>query len=295
MPLLALPAAPLVWAVDPPTLALWAAALAWIGMPHGGADDVVATPLMRPLLGRLWYPAFTVAYLTVALVVLTGVFLFPVVSAALFVAVAAVHFGLEDTNPRWAGDRRARDAVEVVAQGGAPFFLPLLLHPERTGAFLSLLTGSTWAYEAMTALALVWLAAFAAFWLRRIRPWFCRGDVEPLRSAAPVAALTAAFLVLPPLAAFTLFFLAVHVPRHTAGLARRHSPGCPRRGLRFARRAGMWMTVMTVPLIAALMLAMEGTLAERFVRATFWGIWALTVPHVMLDCADRRWGRGRLG
>jgi hypothetical protein len=81
---------------------------------------------------------------------------------------------------------------------------------------------------------------------------------------APVAwgvePLTLAFWA----AALFMVVAAVHFepedtnPRHTAELVRCHSPSCPRRGAVFARRAGRWMMVMTVPLIAALMLVMEG-------------------------------------
>ncbi|CUH39676.1 beta-carotene 15,15'-monooxygenase, Brp/Blh family [Jannaschia seosinensis] len=295
LPLVALIAAPLLWRYEPAALAVPAAWLVWLGMPHGGADDAVAKPMMRPIFGRLWLPVFAGAYLLVSASVLVGVIFAPVVSVALFVTVAAVHFGLEDTNARWAGDSRRRDAVEVVAQGGVPFFLPLLLHPDRTGAFLSLLTGGVWPRAALTALGFVWLAAFAAFWGRRIYPLLARRDWVPLRAAAPVAALTLSFVFLPPLAAFTVYFLTVHVPRHTAELARRHAPTDRVRAWSFARRAGIAMTLLVLPLAFIAFVVLHGPPAERFVLVTFWGIWALTVPHMMLYCADRRWGNGRLG
>ena len=287
-------AAPLAWSLDALALALAAAALSWIGMPHGAADDRIARPLLRPLLGRWWMAAFLVLYLAIAGGVLAAALAAPVVSAVAFVATASVHFGLEDTNPRHDRDIRRQDAIEIVALGGAVFALPFLLHPDRTIGFLGLLAGAPPPRGVLTALAAIWAGACTLFWLRRIASAVAVRSARPLAAEAPVAATLLAFLALPPLAAFAAYFLLVHVPRHTAELARRHAPEDPARGWRFALLSGLPMTAAAVPLFAAIVLFLPGAADARFVRATFWGIWALTVPHLLLSLADRRWGRGPL-
>ena len=284
--LVAVVLAGLLWQVDPAVLAVWIAALAWLGMPHGAADDRIARPLLRPVLGRLWLPVFFVGYLTIAAMVMVVWACVPGLNALAFLVVAALHFGIEETNPRYPGEVRRHDIVEIAARGGLPFALPFLLHPDRTGAFLATLTGGAWPEASIRALALLWIP-LAAWAVLRARRNMGAGAVRLLALAAAMAAL-------PPLAAFLLYYLAVHVPLHMAQLARRHDAGDAGAGWTFALRAGLPMTLAAVPLFALVFWSLDGDTGTRFVRATFMGIWALTLPHVLLDLWDARHGGGRL-
>ena len=281
--------APVVWRADPHALAVGVAALALLGFPHGGADDRVARSLLRPAWGRAWLVVFAVPYLVLAGAVMLAAWVLPGWSALAFVLVASFHFGWEETLPRHAGDTRRRDTVSIIALGGMPFALPLLFHPEGTSDFLYLLSGTRWPMAPLGAGALLWSAAFVLHVAGIVRT----GDARR-REGAALAALALALALLPPLAGFALFFLTVHVPRHTAYLARRHAPSESGRARSFALRAGLAMSLAALPLVVAVWWVMPEPGPERFVRAVFWSTWALTLPHVLLSLLEARAGRAPL-
>lgn len=287
MALAAVALAGTLWRVDPAILAIWVAALAWLGMPHGAADDRIARPLLRPIFGRLWLPTFFAAFLGIAGAVVVAWIVVLGLNVLAFLLVAALHFGTEETDPRHADDARRRDLLEIVARGGLPFALPFLIHPDRTGTFLSTLTGGAWPEVGVRALSVLWV--FSAIWAgARVGR---DGRIDRLVRWLP---MVPAIACLPPLAAFLLYYLTVHEPLHTAELARRHDAEDAGTGWAFALRAGLPMTLAAVPLFAALFWSLDGDAGTRFARATFMGIWALTLPHVLLDLWDARSGGRRL-
>ena len=170
-----------------------------------------------------------------------------------------------------------------------PFALPLLFHPEGTSDFLHLLSGTRWPMAPFGAAAFVWAAAFVLHVAGRMRANDARR-----REGAALAALALALALLPPLPGFALFFLTVHVPRHTAHLARRYAPFEPERARIFALKAGMAMSLAALPFVVAVWWVMPEPGPDRFVRAVFWSTWALTMPHVLLSLWDARAGKASL-
>ena len=69
-----------------------------LGLPHGALDYLSGRALLARRFGRAWPVPFVAGYLGLAGIVLLGWTLVPVGTLVSFLAVAAAHFGLEDTD-----------------------------------------------------------------------------------------------------------------------------------------------------------------------------------------------------
>lgn len=276
-------AAPSLWELPAATLAVAAAAAVVLGVPHGAVDHRIARPMLRSRLGSAWFGAFAAIYLGAAAAVLGLWLVAPIASLWAFLAISVWHFGTEDAE--------GRGGLARIARGGAPVALPVLLHPERTTRFFGVLADGAdgaAAFGVLQIAAWLWVpvAALHLAMVIRRRAW---------PEAAEIGALALAFAALPPLAGFAFYFLAVHSPRHMHGLARRYHAAKPVRGWASAMRAAVPLSTATLALGVAVfwLVPAEGG-EERFLRTVFWGLAALTVPHVALHHLDRRFGAPRL-
>lgn len=246
--------------------------MALVGIPHGGFDHLVARPVLAPRLGRWWWAPFGAAYVGLAGLVGLAWMVAPAWTLAGFLAASVVHFGLGDAEPgvapRW---------VAVVAHGALPVLTPAVLHPSEAAPVLA-------AMARVPEAAMV-DALGAAWWL--LVPWgalFGWMTVVAVRHRArwgePLAML-AAFVLLPPLLAFGVYFTAAHAMRHTLRLGAWHD----------ARRAGAaarWLVRGMVPtaVAAVVVMAVLGRSALDWpldvLAPVFQAIAALTLPHMIV-------------
>ncbi len=254
-----------------PHAAQWLAILAAIvllGVPHGALDGEIARPLLKPRLGRAWFVVFALPYLALVACVLIAWRVAPLGTLAAFLAVSVAHFGLEDAGPK---------PLAAVVCGALPIAAPLLLHPSATlhvfatVAMVRLPGSPVW----LTAGTWLWAGA-ALLWVGRQvwrRQW--RALLEPL-------GLVALFAVLPPLTAFGIYFVAVHAPRHMAGLVA--DARAPRiRSLADAVVLSWPLTAVTILIGALLWRWFPGAPPERMLSLTIELLAALTLPHILLD------------
>jgi Brp/Blh family beta-carotene 15,15'-monooxygenase len=102
---------------------------------------------------------------------------------------------------------------------------------------------------------------------------------------------TAIFAVFHPLAAFLLYFCFVHSVRHIADLGAARFPDSAARARRWLLLESLPFTAATVAfgVVAWFVLAGSVTFDEAMMRLVFWGLSALTVPHMILTA----WWHGR--
>ena len=257
-----------------PRDAAWLVALTAVivlGVPHGALDGAVAAPLLRPRWGRAWFPVFAVPYLGLAGGVLLAWQLMPLATLAAFLAVSVLHFGAEDAGPG--------RPFEALVRGGLPVALPALLHPEATARVFAVV-----ARVPMAELPAWWSVA-AWLWLALAVVWLLTDRPRPAVQAE-MTVLAAAFLALPPLTAFTLYFVGLHAPRHMRALVRdpMRAPGIdtmPR-----AVRAALPIFALTLGLGAGLWplyAAGAPDATANLLTVTLRMLSALTVPHILLD------------
>ena len=269
-------------------LTVLALAVALFGLPHGALDLALVQGASRG--SWLALAAAIGVYLVVSAAVLAVWVTAPVVALLGFLAIAIIHFGLGDTEDLHGPQR----AVEVIARGGFAGVAPLVFHPQTTRDLFALLVGPNSVATLDAALALLttpvsylWVACLAAAILwrlwQRAQGW--------LPAVAELLLTTAIFAVFHPLAAFLLYFCFVHSVRHIADLGAARFP-------QSAARARRWLLLESLPFTAATVVL--GGLAwfvfgrainfdEAMIRLVFWGLSALTLPHMILTA----WWHGR--
>lgn len=245
------------------------AAIILLGVPHGALDGEIARALLRPRFGWAWFPVFALPYLSLSALVLFAWRATPMATLAAFLGASAWHFGSEDAP----GTR-----LDAVVLGGLPVAVPLLVHPAATWAVFAAVAG------VMEPQMPGWLWAAALVWLALATAWAgkaaLRGKECLLRAPA---LLVGVFVALPPLTAFTIYFVCVHAPAHTAALIRDPLRAPRVRDGRSAIVLAAPITALTLLIGAGLWPLYVGTPADRLLSLTLQGLAALTLPHMLLD------------
>ena len=269
-------------------LTLLAVAVVICGLPHGALD----LNLVRGASNGSWTTLATAIglYLLTAGIVLAVWVFAPVAALFGFLLIAVIHFGLGDTEDL-SGPQRA---LEVIARGGFAGVAPLVFHPSTTRDLFALLVGPNSTAALDSALAAI---SSPAAWL-----WgLCLGTALLWRmlqhrsgwvaACAELILTTAVFAVFHPLAAFLLYFCFVHSVRHIADLGASRFPGSGRRAARWLLRESLPFTLATIALAALIwfVFARSSAYDQTMIRAIFWGLSALTVPHMILTA----WWHGR--
>ncbi len=267
----------------------WSGALlllggAFIGVPHGTSDVLVAHRLMRPACGRGWLPVFLALYIAMVAAALAAWSAVPLAALTGFLVLSALHFGQGDTRAN--GGSRLLFAVRATT----PVLPIFLIHPAGVAGLLAALAGVSEpaTLHLLGALRLpllpLWAAALA---LVALPPLLAGG--RRAGEAAELLSVALAAAVLPPLAAFTLYFCLVHAVRHLLEIGEEHHPGRP--GAAAALAAAIVVPSALVCL-AALAVAWDGLSGILDTDAVvIWGlriVAALTVPHMALEWVATR-------
>lgn len=256
------------------------------GLAHGGADPWLMHLLVctRRWTGVLWFSVYAaLAAAFIAIVVWQ-----PLLALGLFLLLSIWHFGRSDAP--FQGFRRGSAAIWL--SGSIPVIGPMFGHPGQTGQLFAWLLG-TEAAEVIAVvtwlgptLMLVWIVGLGVVWLRT-------GVTENYRGILELLALAAAMTLLAPIIAFTFYFCVVHSTRHFLEILAVSGPiSGPRQGWRFLLRQAAPATLLAIALgsIAWWFLGSNRALPDMTtdaVRVLFWGLAALTVPHVVV--VERWW------
>jgi beta-carotene 15,15'-dioxygenase len=290
------------------TAGILAVLVALIGLPHGAADHRFARPRLEPVLGMAWLPVFLGGYLAVAMLVVLGWFVAPAVTVVVFFFASAWHFGQEE--PRLPVGPRGLRSVFRFARGGLVIWTPLVFQASNVADILgltapgnsgpaihqaiSLLTACSWIMPPLAAAA--WTLQFLG------AAWTPRGLASSRRTGlrrrvlladnALVASLVVLFIVASPLVSFPVYFCGWHSARGLQRLRRELGESWSE----LARS----LAPMTAGAIALVGLAAWVVLGGpgwngALIRATFVGLSAVAVPHLLLhgivplcETADRR-------
>ena len=236
-----------------------------LGMPHGALDVVIARQLFGVADFKGW-ALFSLFYLGLSAAVVGLWVVAPTLFLGAFLIFSALHFG---------GDRAGGvSRLTRGLYGGAVIVLPAMLHGPELQRLLGLVAGPTSAAvvaPVLSQLAAPWLAATVLA---------CALEVRTSRLAAcESASLVALSLVAPPLAAFAVYFCAMHSPRHIL----RTLAGLQAAEARQALALAFW-PVLAVLVAAALLgwLGSDLPVEARVMQLVFVGLAALTLPHMVL-------------
>ncbi len=241
------------------------ALLLLLGMPHGAFDVVFARKLFGVADVKGW-AVFSLCYVGLAAAVVGLWMAAPTLFLCAFLIFSAVHFG---------GDPAG--SVSWLTRGlygGAVIVLPALWHGPELQRLLGGVAGpasAAFVAPILGQLAPPWLAATVLA---------CALQARTSRLAAcESAALAALSLAAPPLAAFTVYFCAMHSPRHILRTLASLQAAEVRRALAMA----LWPTLAVLLAAALLGWRMSDLLVEaRVMQLVFVGLAALTLPHMLL-------------
>ena len=263
-----------------------AALVAVVGLPHGAADHRFARPRLEPLLGAAWLPVFLIGYVAVAAVVVWGWFVAPAATIVGFFLTSAWHFGEEE--PRLAvGPRWLRPAFRF-ARGGLVIWTPLVFHAPEVALTLGLAApgGSGPAIERamglLTACSWLMLTIAATGWGLEILAACTRsGRLRRvlLADTMLVASLVVLFAVASPLVSFPVYFCAWHSARGLGRLRVELGESWPQLARSLAP-----LTVGAIALVGLAAWLVLGGMGWNgtLIRATFVGLSALAMPHLLL-------------
>ena len=242
-----------------------------LGMPHGAFDVVFARKLFGVADLKGW-ALFSLFYVGLSAAVVGLWIVAPTLFLCAFLIFSAVHFG---------GDPAG--GVSWLTRGlygGAVIVLPALWHGPELQRLLGLVAGPASAdlvAPVLSQLASPWLAATVLA---------CALQAKTSRLAAcEAAALAALSLAAPPLAAFTVYFCAMHSPRHIL----RTLAGLQAAEARGALALALWPTLAVLVTAALLGWWLSDLSVEaRVMQLVFVGLAALTLPHMVLLERARR-------
>lgn len=243
------------------------------GLPHGALDIWISRET------AYWYDVksfvlFHALYIGVAIISFALFLSFPVISLSVFLMASVFHFSDDwgDTTPL---ALRLLLAAQVI-------LIPTIFHSEEVAAIFALLTGMRpdtggEAFAAMgNNLAMIFVGINGILWLL-------------YRQVAIVSLIVViAAISLPPLIFFGCYFACWHSIRHM----REHASALEG-SMRQIALFGYSVAAIIVMLCTAHFLIPEGMksllLSENVVKFSFWGLAALTVPHmILLALAARR-------
>ena len=266
-----------------------AASVAFIGVPHGAFDHVVAQRLFKPMFGSLWSALFFISYLAMASCVVVGWFFWPVGTVLAFFFASAWHFGIEDCESNEHGWQKHALAV---ASGGLVIWFPALIRRRDVIDLLALVIPdehqraavvctTITAASAVVLVPLVLLSTVKSLtdFMKRER------SLASLLSSDFFRNLTLILLcaTVSPLVSFTVYFCGWHSIRgliRIAGTVEDHP-------LMLALKLAP-LTIMAIGLAVAGSSVWSSTqlLTPSLIRTVFIALSALAVPHLFLYVSD---------
>ena len=261
-------------------------ALILFGVPHGALDGEIARGVLQPRFNRTWFAIFSLPYLSLSALVLVAWHLAPGIILAAFLAASVWHFGSEDAGESDPSESRC---LVMLVTGGLPIALPLLLQPTATNSVLA-----TIAATPIPDIA-EWLSIASTIWLGFAIIWTV---IELSRGKGHTLLIPAAFLgffaTLPPLTAFTIYFVCIHAQAHTCALIRNPVRAPRVHDVRSATRLAVPITILTILIGLLLWPIYSGPPSARLLTLTLQGLAALTLPHMLLDLWMTRYERKAL-
>ena len=283
-----------VWMLGPPSAAVSAdimvAAVALIGLPHGAYDFEVARRLLSRPLGRWWWALFGIAYIALALLGLGLWALLPAAGLILLLIGGAAHWGVDDLEVEPLP--RLQVAWLAISRGAVPVAAPMAFHAAASAEIFSNLLGrSAISADSVRTAGVAWLIAgspgivASAVWASA-----AEGRAR-IRALAEPLVLLAWFASAPPILAFTIYFCLWHSVRHSLRSALSAQPGeGVSKALAAYARAVLWPTALTCLLagMAAVIWLSDLDMTEASWHLIFVGLFALTIPHVLLEILEHR-------
>ncbi|MDG0978723.1 MAG: Brp/Blh family beta-carotene 15,15'-dioxygenase [Halieaceae bacterium] len=238
--------------------------MAVFGVPHGALDAA----LIKTTTSKNRRAATFGGYIAIVVACIAGWYLAPTAAILLFLALSTWHFGSSDIVDQQPQHR----LLQIIVRGGTwTLFLPLYHWSATEPIFTQLNTNTEFIRIGLMLALPLWILGCGAFLYIELMARSYKAITTP-------ACVLVLCLALPPLWSLGLYFCFWHARRHTQQTLAHLADAAS------AKRLGRGITALTLAIAAVAfgLMPSEISLDTAMIRIFFVGIFALTVPHMIL-------------
>ena len=247
--------------------------IATIGVSHGSLDNFKGNKLLKILKIKNKF-LFYLIYIFVSLAVIGSWLIFPLLTLAIFLIVAAYHFGKEDSVFGKVNKFKLLNLL-LFLKGSLIILAPLYFHHYETIQIFEILGVKLIQYNISLIIILMSLSLISNFFINK-------NILLSLLDSFTVIILNMNF---EPLLAFTVYFCFLHSIRHSLSLVQEINNTNLKKGLINFLKKALPLTIITAFgfLIAVFLLNEYYLLDSAILKVIFIGLASLTFPHILLE------------
>ena len=247
--------------------------IATIGVSHGSLDNFKGNKLLKILKIKNKF-LFYLIYIFVSLAVIGSWLIFPLLTLAIFLIVAAYHFGKEDSVFGKVNKFKLLNLL-LFLKGSLIILAPLYFHHYETIQIFEILGIKLIQYNISLIIILMSLSLISNFFINK----------NILLSSLDSFTVIILNMNFEPLLAFTVYFCFLHSIRHSLSLIQNINNRNLKKGsISFLIKA-LPLTIITAFgfLIAVFLLNEYYLLDSAILKVVFIGLASLTFPHILLE------------
>ena len=247
--------------------------IATIGVSHGSLDNFKGNKLLKILKIKNKF-LFYLIYIFVSLAVIGSWLIFPLLTLAIFLIVAAYHFGKEDSVFGKVNKFKLLNLL-LFLKGSLIILAPLYFHHYETVQIFEILGVKLKQYNISLIIILMSLSLISNFFINK-------NILLSLLDSFTVIILNMNF---EPLLAFTVYFCFLHSIRHSLSLVQDINSKNLKKGLISFLKKAFPLTIVTAFgfVIAVFLLNEYYLLDSAILKVVFIGLASLTFPHILLE------------
>jgi len=247
--------------------------IATIGVSHGSLDNFKGNKLLKILKIKNKF-LFYLIYIFVSLAVIGSWLIFPLLTLAIFLIVAAYHFGKEDSVFGKVNKFKLLNLL-LFLKGSLIILAPLYFHHYETIQIFEILGVKLIQYNISLIIILISLSLISNFFINK-------NILLSLLDSFTVIILNMNF---EPLLAFTVYFCFLHSIRHSLSLVQDINSKNLKKGLISFLKKAFPLTIVTAFgfVIAVFLLNEYYLLDSAILKVIFIGLASLTFPHILLE------------
>jgi len=247
--------------------------IATIGVSHGSLDNFKGAKLLK-ILNIKNKLIFYFIYIFTALAVISIWLIFPFFMLAVFLIVAAYHFGKEDSVFGKINKFKLLNLI-LFLKGSLIILAPLYFHHHETIQIFEILNVKFDQYNSSLIIVLMYLSLISNFFINK-------NILLSLLDSFTIIILNINF---EPLLAFTVYFCFLHSIRHSLSLIQEINNTNLKKGLINFLKKALPLTIITAFgfLIAVFLLNEYYLLDSAILKVVFIGLASLTFPHILLE------------
>jgi len=244
-----------------------------VGVSHGSLDHIKGNKLLE-LFNIKNKLLFYFGYIVISLTIIVLWLIFPLITLAIFLIVAAYHFGKEDAV---FGKNKKTKLLNLFLflKGSLVILAPLYFNPEETIKIFETLNVQLNQINNNILIAIIVLSLISNFFVNK-------NIFLSFLDSFTIIMLNLNFV---PLVAFTIYFCFLHSLRHSLSLIEEIDNKNFKKGLNNFLKKAFPLTLITVIvfLIAVFFLNKYYLLDSAILKVIFIGLASLTFPHILLE------------